>query len=235
MSADTPTILGIVTVTVLCVVAVSIGMFENGMFFPEGNIGIMESDTGRQLDEINKIAITHFKKKDTEKVNEQRVLMKEKLQKIASDSFGINITKVNLENNYFPFLPASELKLVDPESTKPICDFSSNIPIQLQKIPDTDMFQLFMEKYSKFSIEIDVQDERRHDSNVHYGIRSISDDGNYSAGMYVHADSCNGEMLSRYFILCYDKTKEELMMANTKERVLSSLKPEEFCIVPLDS
>jgi RNase adaptor protein for sRNA GlmZ degradation len=92
-----------------------------------------------------------------------------------------------------------------------------------------------MEKYSEFSIELDVQDERRYDSAVHYGMRSISDDGNYSAGMFVHADSCNNEILSRYYLSCYDEIREELTMANTKERVLSSLEHERFCIVPLDS
>ncbi len=186
------------------------------------------------LDAISQQAIIYHENNDQEKIDKQRILIKDIIKEIASDSFGVKITKVNLENNYFPFLPASELKPVDPESIKPICDFSSNIPVHLQKIPETEMFQSFMEKYSEFSIELDVQDERRHGSDVHYGIRSVSNDGNYSAGTWVHVDSCNNEISSRYFLSCYDKTKEELTMADTKERVLSSLEHEEFCIVPLD-
>lgn len=207
-------------------------LFDDGTFFE--NNTMMKNDA-ELLDEINQQAVISYKNDDKEKTDEHRMLMKDIIKEIASDSFGVKITKVNLESNYFPFLPASELKPVDPESAKPICDFSSNIPVHLQKIPEIEMFQLFMEKYSKFSIELDVQDERRHGSSVHYGIRSVSDDGNYSAVTWVHADSCNNEISSNYIIACFDRIKDSVMTANTKERTLSSLGHEEFCIVPLDS
>ena len=187
------------------------------------------------LDEINQEAIIYHKNNDKEKIDEQRILMKDIIKEIANNSFEVKITKVNLENNYFPFLPASELKPVDPESTKPICDFSSSIPVHLQKIPETEMFQLFMEKYSEFPIELYVQDERRHGSAIHYGIYSTSDDGNYSAGTWIHVDSCDNEPSSPYIISCFDSIKKDVMTATTKERVLSSLEHEEFCTVPLDS
>ena len=221
----------IIGIIVLTAGLSTVVLFDGGVF--SENNTVMKSDA-ELLDEINQQAVISYKNDNKEETDRQRTLMKDIIKEIASNSFEINIAKINLENNYFPFLPASELKPVDPEPTKPICDFSSNIPVHLQKIPETEMFQLFMEKYSEFSIELDVQDERRHGSSVHYGIRSVSDDGNYSAGTWVHADSCNNEIPSRYFLSCYDKTKEELTMADTKERVLSSLEHEEFCIVPLD-
>ena len=233
MNADSPTILGLVSVIVLCIVAVGIGMFGDGMFYSKDTT-VMKSNISTQLENINRIAISHYNNNNEEKVNEQRELIKERLQKIASDSFEAHITQVNLEGNYFPFLPAAELKPVDPESAKPMCDFASSIPIHFQKIPDAEMFQLFMGKYSEFSIEIDVQDERRYGSDVHYGIRAISDDGNHSAGTFIHVNSCDNEILSHHFLSCYDKTKDELMMANSKEMVTSSLEHDEFCILPLD-
>jgi hypothetical protein len=219
-------------VTILIAGFSTVLLFDNNII-PENNT-MIKNDV-EILHEINKQAIIYHKNNDKEKINEQRILMKAKIKEIASNSFKVNITKIYLENNYFPFLPASELKSVDPESTKPICDFSSNIPVHIQNIPETEMFQLFMEKYSKFPIELHVQDERIHGSAVHYGIYSTSDDENYSAGMWVHVDSCNNELSSPYIISCFDSIKEDVMTANTKERVLSSLEHEEFCIVPLDS
>ena len=235
MRVDVPTILGITTVVVLCIIATSMELFENDILYSKDNTGKMNIDTGKQLDEINKIAINHYKNNENEKVDEQRVLMKAKLQRLASDSFVVNVTKVYLEDGYFPFLPASELTQVDQESDKPICDFASNMPTHLQKIPESEMFQLFMKKYSKVPIEFHVQDERRHGSDAHYGVYAISDDENYSAGMYVHVNSCTNEVLSNYYLSCHDKTKDHgVMIANTIERVLSSLEHEDFCTVPLD-
>jgi len=221
----------ITAIVILIAGFASVVLFDST--FPENNT-VMKSDA-EILDEINQQAIIFYKNDDKEKTDEQRTLMKDIIKEIASNSFGVNITKISLENNYFPFLPASELKSAYPESTKPICDFSSNIPAHLQKISETEMFQLFMEKYSKFSIELDVQDERRHGSSVHYGIRSVSDDGNYSASTWIHVDSCNNEISSPYIITCFDRVKDDVMTANTKEMTLSSIEHEEFCIVPLDS
>jgi hypothetical protein len=190
------------------------------------------------LTKINQQAIIYQNNEDQAKFDQQATLMQEKIKEIATDSLGINIAMWDVHQAYFPIKKGSQVDVTGNQESFQICDVVENIPIHLQKIKDVEMFQMFAKKYSKYEMELNVQDERRHNSSFHYGIQATSDDGKFIASTFFHADSCTNEIIDfdRYRLSCLDKEQEKWTGGtNNPDYVKASLKLEEFCIIPLSS
>ena len=237
MKIDSPTILGIVTVSVLCIFAVNMAIFGDnassikGIDSPKNNL----ERNAEILSEMNKQAIFHQKNNDQEKFDEQAILMQDKITKIARDSLEVNIFMSDIQPN-FPFVEGSKIEI--PKGAEPfqICNVAENIPTQLQNIAKTKKFQMFAEKYSDYPIELNLQDERRGNSLFHYGLIAKSDDGRTALTMF-HANTCTNEITDseRFFLSCHDDAKYKVFGTINKDDILASLKHPDFCTIPLDS
>jgi len=152
---DLPTILGIGTVSILCIFAISLAVLEtenNTNTQDLTDLVAMEQEYKRSaemiLSKINQYGITFQKNGHEEKFKEQLTLMQQKQKEIASHYLEINIDKIYLKENYnFPFRAASEIISLDIPSQKPVCNISPKIPIHLQTIQNSDLFLRFSEKY----------------------------------------------------------------------------------------
>ena len=233
MKANFPTILGVGAVLILVVFASSMGIFGNDMF--SRDITSQKTD-GEILDEINSLAITYKTNDDQEKLDIQAVRMQEKITEIAKDSLGLNVHTSDVYQAYFPLVKYSETEIPKGEESSQICDVAKNIPLHLQNIDKTERFQLFAEKYSEYSIELFLQDERQSDSLFHYGLIAESEDGR-TALTFFHADSCTNQISDseRYFISCHNDAKHQVFSTVNKDDVLASLNHPDFCTIPLDS
>ena len=89
--------------------------------------------------------------------------MKEKQKEIASKILGVNISDAYVAEGWnYPFRDKSEIRPM--AGTEPIttCNIPERIPIHLQKIRQSEMFQMFVGKYSQHQLMIDISDERYH-------------------------------------------------------------------------
>ena len=250
MRLDFPTILGISTVSVLCIFAVIIGFFGNDLFSDEINestsVSKLETDAGT-LVQLNQQAIKYQKNDEQEKFKGQIKIMHEKLKEIAYNSLGFDVS-IYIQTNVFggeifPFedSEAATIKAKKYERFKEdpyaICNIEEKIPIHLKKIGETEMFQMFSKKYSQYDIQLDILDERGvFDSNVHYGFRVTTEDGNKSATTFFHVNSCSETLREpelNYHIWCFDDDKD-YGSTYFKDDVIASLEHDEFCIIPLD-
>lgn len=238
MKVNFPTVLGMITVSILCIFAVSMTVFGNDTYSIEVVDSSSKSNLERNaeiLSEINKQAIIHQRNNEQEKFDEQTALMQENLKKIASDSLGINITMSDVFVSYFPLVEGSKVEILKDRESFQVCDIVENIPIHLQEIRKAKMFQIFAEKYSEYPIELFLLDERRNNASFHYGLIATSDDGK-SALTYFHADSCTNEItdFDNYYLSCRDMKQDYFFSTKNYDDIFASLNHEEFCIIPLD-
>ena len=176
----------IIGIAVLIAGISAIVLFDGDTFFE--NNTMMKSDA-EILTGINQQAITYQKNEDQIKFDQQAILMQEKLKTVASNALEMPISQVYLEEDFnFPFVDASKIQ---PSDESVICDILPKIPIHFQNIRETEMFQMFSQKYSQYDVELIIQDERRYNSTVHYGFIATSEDKNNTASTHFHASSCD--------------------------------------------
>jgi len=159
---------------------------------------------------------------DVPKFNESKDLMQEKIKDIATDSLGIDIAMSDIHNSYFPIKKGSQIDITGTKESFQICDVVENIPIHLQEIRKSRMFQMFAKKYSAYPIELFLQDERMHNSEFHYGL--IATSGNEKSALtYFHANSCTNEItdLDDYFLSCH--YREDVFGTKNKDDIVASL------------
>ncbi len=238
MTPKAPIVLGVLCVAVL--IAGIIGVNSSKEFSEFMNSTPLQNKIktdSKILFEINELALKYQEINEDQKINEQRVLMEEKIVEIARDSFKAdNITQIEILPVYFPIVKGSQVDMRGNEKTFPICDVAENIPVHLQKITDAEMFQMFLKKYSKNELILNIQDERFSNSAFHYGLQAISDDGKFLASTFFHADSCTNEItdFDKFHLSCLDKEKKELTGGTTNpDYIRASLELEEFCTIPL--
>ena len=238
MIPKSPIILGILCVGVLIVSTVGINYSnEFTEFMATTPLQHKLQTDSKVLFEINESAVRHQENNQNEKVDQKRALMKEKITEIARESFGAdNITMLEILPAYFPIVKGPHVDMRGNEKTFPICDVAENIPTHLQKINDAEMFQIFFQKYSKYELVLNIQDERSINSSFHYGLQAISDDRKFVASTFFHADSCTNEItdFDKFHLSCLDKQKKEWTGGTTNpDYIRASLELEEFCIIPL--
>jgi len=245
MRVDTPTLLGVITVSILCIFAVSFTFFGNIFYDSVDSLTpeyvLEEEDTADILTEINQQAIIYQKNVDSEKLHEQMSLMQQKQKDVAAKILGVNVTNVYIDEDWnFPFKDISEIESIIPnqeESSLPICNIPENIPTHLEIIKNSEMFSMFSEKYSQNNIEFEISDERNHNSIVHYSILAISEDQNQTASLFFHLDSCTGEISVPYNLTCQDQSQEEndnRLQTRFIDEIQSSLDSKEFCVIKLE-
>ncbi len=239
MKLDFPTILGISTVSILCIFASSIALLDNPInsipfIDSQSSLSSLERDS-QILSEINQQAIIYQKNDDPENFSAQKKLMQEKLEEISSQTLGLNIFIDDLYDSLFPFVDGSEIKIREDKEQIEICNIVENFPIHFEKIKNATMFEMFAEKYSEYPIELFLQDERRDQSLFHYGLIAKSDDGR-SALTHFHVNSCTNEIIDSddYFLSCHNESTREVFGTKNRKDILASLNHEDFCIIPLD-
>jgi len=187
------------------------------------------------LAEINEESIIHQKNNNQEKSEIQLNLMKEKQKEIASKILGVDISEAYVAEGWnYPFKESSEVTVFNPEFEKPVCNIPEKIPVHLQIIQQSEMFQMFAEKYSQHRLMIDISDERYGEGLVHYDLIATSDDESFTARTYFHLDSCTDEMKWPYFLLCKDTRSEEHIATRIKSEIISSLESNEFCNIEFE-
>jgi hypothetical protein len=173
---------------------------------------------------------------DVQKFNESKKLMQEKLKEISFDYLKIKISNVTLLDGYYPFRDVNyriEKFDIDPSS---ICEFEQKIPLHMQKISQTDHFQIFAKKYSSYPMELTIFDERNDISNIHYGLIA-SNDKNQSASTYFHFDSCTNERTDKkpFHLYCFDGNNDYKFATSNYDLVMSNYSNDHFCKMELDS
>ena len=222
----------LIIIGVIIAVAASATVLFLGADIDENNT--MIKNNAEILYEINQQAIIYRESENQEKFDQQATLMQEKIKEIATDSLGMDIAVSNIHQAYFPIKKGSQIDITGNQESFQICDVVENIPIHLQEIRKSKMFQMFAKKYSGYPIELFLQDERRHNSEFHYGLIATSGDAK-SALTYFHANSCTNEItdLDDYFLSCHDK--EDVFGTKNKDDIITSLNLDEFCTIRLDS
>jgi hypothetical protein len=230
--------MGIGMILVLSISAIGFTFFEESFsnFMNSTPLDDELEKNSRMLSEINSQSATYQENNEQEKLDNHKITMQEKLQKIANYPVGKNNIKVVLEHYNFPFEDASNVKPFSDGKSFPICDIPSKIPIHLQNIQNTEMFQIFNEKYAPFTIELIIVDERKHDSDIHYAFLAKSEDENFTALTFFDVDSCTDKISDdyRYFISCRDKNQDYNFGLNNRDEVISNLNSDEFCVIPPD-
>jgi len=187
------------------------------------------------LAEINEEAVIHQKNGNQEKSERQLNLMKEKQKEIASKILGVDVSDAYVAEGWnFPFKKSSDVTIVGPEFKKQICNIPEKIPVHLQKIRQSEMFQMFVEKYSQHQLMIDISDERYGIGLVHYDLIAASDDGSFTASTDFHLDSCTDEMKWSYFLSCKDVKSDKHISTRIKSEIMSSLESTEFCDIKFE-
>lgn len=237
MKIDLPTALGVATVSVLCIFAVSVAV-PGSYVLPGGTIDLTSLKSSPKTDgeilyEINMQGIIHRQNGKQEDLDRPATLFQQKLEEVASDSLGIKVSI--LTSTFFPIRAGSEVEILEGSELAQACDVVKNIPFHLQKIHRAEMFQMFAEKYSEYQIELLLYDERGHNSWFHYGFVAISGDGKY-ASTYFHANSCTNEItdFDNHRLNCSDTERDYSFGTRNYDDVLASLNHEAFCVIPLD-
>ncbi len=98
------------------------------------------------------------------------------------------------------------------------------------------MLQMFIKKYSQYPIELLIMDERYGiDSNVHYGFYATSEDGNKSAGIMFHVNSCTDiKPDQEYNLRCSEDDTGYLMWVHNRDDAIIGLEQDGFCLGVLD-
>ena len=193
----------------------------------------------KQTNEI--ISINEKSKKykiddNIQQFNASRILMEEKFKELSSDLLGIRISKVTLLEGQYPFLTVQERAEKFDYAPSSICAIEQNIPLQLQKISQTENFQIFSKKYASYTLELDIFDERNDISNIHYGLIATNDNDQL-ASTYFHLDTCTNEITDKnqYSLNCSDKNIDYRFATFNTDDVISSYSNGYFCKIELDS
>jgi len=205
---------------------------------------IVKSNMGRNnlktwaniLSEINRQGIIHQKNGTQQNFDEQMILMQERQKEIASEILGIKISDAYVAEGWnFPFKESSKVTIVNPEFKKPLCNIPENIPVHLQSIQQSEMFQMFASKYSQHQLMMDISDERYSEGWVHYDLIATSDDESFTASTWFHLDSCTTEKIfSPYILFCKDTTNGNSTYTRIKSEIISSLNNDDFCTIQLE-
>ena len=232
----------IIGVAVLLIAGFSAVVMFDGDTFSENNT-MMKSDA-ELLDEINRQAVIHKNNDDQDKFHKQATLMEEKIRQIASNSLGMNITVVLVDlsdpdtgigSHNFPFKDSSEITTSDDSESFPICNIPEKISVHLKKFHDKEIFAMFSEKYSQYSTELVIMDERPGESLVHYGITVTSDDGVFEASTFFHVNTCTDEIQEEFpKLFCRNIENNELEQSFNQDDIIDSLQLEDFCVILLD-
>ena len=197
-----------------------------------GKVIVINADS---FSEINHHGTLYKDSKNSEKFEEYRILMQETQKEIASHILDIYISDAYVVEGWnFPFRDVSEITQMAGTDPVAVCSIPEKIPVHLQHIRESDMFEMFAGKYSQHQLTIDISDERYSGGLIHYDIITTSDDGLFSASTYFHLDSCTDEMKWPYFLLCKDLKSEEHTSTRIKSEIVSSLKNNEFCNVEFE-
>ena len=241
MIPKSPIILGLFCVLILFISIASMLFFEDsfsGFMSSTPSQNKLKSDS-ETLSEINKLGLLYQNTGDKEKFENQQILMRDKIKDVAINLVGINTINIDLESHRIPFQDVSDVKPYSSSSdSEPfqICNIPEKIPIHLQKISNTEMFQMFNKKYSQHEIELIITDERRADSDIHYAFLAKSDNGNHTALTFFDVNSCNDKLTDDYdhYISCNDKKQNKQMSSVHYKHVIASLEHENFCTIPLN-
>jgi len=172
---------------------------------------------------------------NVQKFNASKRLMHEKLKEISLDYLEIRISVVTLLEGQYPFWDVQYR--VDKFDLEPssICAFEQNIPLHMQKISQTGNFQIFAKKYSSYTLELIMMDERNTMSNIHYGLIATNDK-NQRASTYFHLDSCTNEITDKepYSLNCFDENSDYKFATSNYDDVIASYSNEYFCKIELD-
>lgn len=189
----------------------------------------------REIAQINEKSKSHQLTGDTQKFNDSKKLMQEKLKEVSLEHMGLEVSDVDLIDGHYPFRDSEAI--VEGFGMEPqlVCNFEQKIPLHMQKISQTEKFALFAGKYSQYEIEFYIMDERNYLSNVHYGLRA-SNDQNQHASTYFHLDSCTGQITDSepYFLHCSDGNDGYRFATFNHDDIASSLSSTHFCRIELD-
>ena len=239
MRVDFPTILGISGTLILCTIAIimaSLGSEDQNHTVLISNEEEYKRTSEVILSKINQYGITYQKNGHVEKFEEQMALMQQKQKEVTSHYLDLDINEVYIKESYnFPFRDSTEIASLDFRAQKPVCNIPSNIPTHLQKIQNSDLFQRFSEKYSKFPITFEMSDERLGGSWVHYNLFATSEDESSTASIFFHVDSCTSELSEEYNLNCHDVIQFDSIHTRDKNEVISSLGSNEFCTIQFES
>ena len=187
------------------------------------------------LEKLNQESIIYQNNKNQKEFEKNKVLMSKKQTEIASKILKVNISDAYISEGWnFPFRDISEVNIINPEFKKPICSIPERIPYHLQKIQQSEMFQIFVGKYSEYKLKIDISDERNHEGLIHYDLIATSDNESLTASTYFHLDSCTDEMKWPYFLWCKDNQKDEHIATRIKSEIISSIENSEFCNIEFE-
>lgn len=234
MVPKTPAVLGILCVVILIVGIIGINSSEDFSEFMDlaplqHNLKVdVES-----LSEINQLGLEYQNNENSEKFNEQMLLMQEKQKEVASDILGIKLSNVYVDSPFnFPFRNSLDVRLIDLQKQFDICGIPENIPLHLQTIKDSEMFYMFSEKYSHYPLVLEISDERNFESTVHYTLSATSEDEKYYASTYFHINSCTGDSAKGYTNMhCRNESTGNFTHAFLLENIVTSLEDDSFCTI----
>ena len=189
-----------------------------------------------EITQINEESKKHQQDQDSEKFEKSKKTMQEKIKNISSDLLEIKISKVELLDGQYPFWEVeyrAEKLGFDPAM---ICAFEQDIPLHLEKISETRNFKLFSKKYTSYTLELIIMDERNKISNIHYGLIATNDK-KQSASTYFHVDSCTMQITDKnpYFLNCSDENVGYRYATFNHDDIVSSYSNGHFCKIELDS
>lgn len=226
MNVDLPTSVGIVTVTVLCVVAM-LFTYNDGQVADLDPLEDMGIDTryGNALFDIKAQADVYLQNSQHEKTKLQEEIMSQKLKEISRDYLGMNIVLVDI--TYY-MNPGESIQ----NEPVPSCSSARDIPIHIKNIRNSEWFNMFAEKYSSHAIEMYMYDEGP--LGLHYGFAAVSGDGK-SASTYFHANMCTNEITDaeRYLLSCRDENNDYYFSSSNYDDIVASINLEEFCVIPI--
>lgn len=225
----------------LKIISVMVVLVSSTLFLVYQNPNEVPKSTSfeKQINEI--ISINEKSKKykldgDMQQFNASRTLMEEKFKELSLDLLGIRISKVTLLEGQYPFMTVQERAEKFDYVPSSICAFEQNIPLQLQKISQTENFQIFSKKYASHTLELDIFDERNDISNIHYGLIATNEK-NHLASTYFHLDTCTNEITDKqpYHLNCRDKNIDSGFSTFNTDDIISSYSNGHFCKIELDS
>ncbi len=202
---------------------------------PDSPKSISFEKHSNELVQINELSKKYQLIGNEQKFDESKKQMQEKLKEISSDYLGLEIEHVKLLEGYYPFQNSThwaERFDLEPSS---VCDFERMIPLHMKKLSQTENYKIFTKKYAPYNLELSIQDERSHQSNIHYGLFAINSK-NQSASTYFHLSSCTHEITDKesLFLHCFDGDTDYRFATHNYDDIISNYSNGEFCKIVLD-
>ena len=189
-----------------------------------------------ELVEMNQLSKKYQTIENQQRFDESKKQMQEKLKEITLDYMGLKISNVELLEGQYPFRNATSWEERFDLEPLTVCDFEAKIPLHIQIISKTENYEKFAKKYSQYSIELSIMDERNPISNIHYGLIAINDENQWAA-TYFHLDSCTDKITDKetLFLHCYDEKNDYRFATFNYDDIVSSYASIDFCKIELDS